>query len=614
MNSQLTAIYTGLTVPDDGYWLRLDQDAVTSDVATTSDAASVLDALYDTDPCSDATTEETTDTDTADVAEDVDLEELVQSINAAAQSAGINTAICDQDADGSVEVSIKIITSHPFDDHRVRISGGELISEAQMQLSINKVVAVESSTSVTLDYPVVSGFSADWRTTFDSKPEINRNGNTLYWQGAITGTLHVRYQSMYHLATIKVAGVDGDQGEATVRCFFHGLVEEIVPDLPEPTETDTSLCSGRISGEFDSEDNVTCYRTVWVLKKCSCSKEEVGSYHYEETVPCPDTAPKRCPGIMESCMHNLGTTTVDEFVRCTNDGGDSRLSDADYYRSICCVAPKVSLPTCMEERRTWKGGAPLEKGIAHWRRVYGQNLRVVSLMPPGGICGQWTIKQVVDAKSCCDMADPVALPMHDTVMAPGITTSITVQQGTGLAPFRWMVGSGLEILSVSADTGTVWIKAAADFCGCSSISVTDNCGTEARVIVRSTVGRWVAQVVYDVYALPSGFAPGVADAAGPTDLCGSGFTIPTVRTSGEWQVIVGYSAVGFSAVCEDAPGDCGAITFISGLGMHPYTAFCERYNCLDTGHVPQGNCCVDTGVPQYVKYYQSISSLFRWEC
>jgi len=492
MNSQLGVTYTQISAPVDGYWLRITQDQFVSDAATVSDASALLDSLFSIDPCTDEASGSEEDISLVSL---TDPESMIAYIQSAAEDAGIETVICDQDSDGSVDVQLKVITSHPFDPHRLSISGGTLESEVVINAVIDADVVVDGASSVVLDFPVVSGFTAEWTHTAGESPAINRTGNTLYWKGNVRGILHVSYQTTYHLATIKVDGIDGSQGEATVRCFFHGLVDEVVPDLPEPAEYDTSLCGeGRIIWETeDDNDDVTCYQNVAVSKKCSCSKEEIDRYTYDQVVTCPENAPKKCPGAMSSCMHFLGTVAATEYVKCTNDE-DGQYSDPDFYELVCCHPPTVPLPDCEEEKRSWKGGAQLEHGIDYWRDLYGQDLRIVQVLPKGLICGEWTIRQSFSG-ACCDNADPLVWDEDRNATSIAQNDSTTLYVLGGLGPYTWNVsGIGVEFengqTTIVTQNRSVVLNTNASNCGTIDITVTDWCSQETSGYILSTAGSW----------------------------------------------------------------------------------------------------------------------------
>ena len=172
------------SVVEDPLWLRLQQDNIAADVATVADAAAVMDALYDILPCVvPEGGDETSITKT-----------LVQEDLTRAASV-IDYSLCDQEPDGSVNVTVRIIRSDLSWPYMLRISGGRVVAavpgEAETPIEVrerySQNIAVENATSVVLDYPVIASFSAAWIGMVDA-PVINRTGTTLYWK---IGRAHV---------------------------------------------------------------------------------------------------------------------------------------------------------------------------------------------------------------------------------------------------------------------------------------------------------------------------------------------------------------------------------------------------------------------------------------
>lgn len=674
-------------VVEDGYWLRLEQEPLVDDSATTADAARLFDEVFKVDPCID---------DAEAVAEKVETVKngiatgaiKASDVIAEAAKSVLDLAVCDQESDGSVEVEIKIIQSHPNEPYQLRISGGEVVETTIEEIQVSQTIAVADATSLILDYPVVSGFSAQWSGNTESSPAINRNGNTLYWSPSTPGTLVCSYLTRYALVRVKVLGVDGERGEALVRCFFHGLVEEMTPDLPEPVEMDTSLCEDRVGWELDDDETVTCYQTIVVSRCCSCSKKEIDSRTYDQVVPCPEWAPENCPGTETNCIHQLGTEGVTEYVPCANDGG-GEYNDPNFYKKNCCVPPPFGLPTCGTETRSWQGGVSIEGGVERYRQAFGPKVRLAAISPPGGICGTWTIKQEVNSAGCCDGVNPLEVLVPPTPTTIGSNTAITVHVSPGLPPYSWEVnspyrfaarytlgpsntlyindavcanarlkikdqcsqvnftvtqtsasgtpvslpegtvvapdtyflfsasggtppflwsaGGGIEILSVSADSGrSIACRTPPEFCGGGDITVTDLCGQEAAATVQSTAGAWVQQPWPDHCVLPPGFSPIGPDSPLPP-LCG-GTSPAAVATSGGWRVSFSTTAVGFvlGATCPPM-ASCG-------WDMFPAinTWYCQRYSCFGQS-VSGGHCCIMSGT-QSATIYQTLQEVLKWVC
>ena len=517
------------SVVDDPLWLRLEQELLAEDIATVADAAAVLDALYELEPCEDRPDNEESGSLTNPPQEDE--EPTTADLATAAQT--IDYLGCDIEPDGSVAVVVRIIRADPTRPYVLRITGGRVVPAAFGQAAVPVTVQeehqqhllVEAADSVVLDYPVVSGFSAQWLGPVIgdgpiAKPTINRTGTTLHWDGTVTGTIAVRYLTTYDRATVLVYGVDGKPGEATIRCFCHGLVEELVPELPEPAEIDRSLCLSR-SWDLDMEpDEVVCVEDITVYTVCECSKRELKAYTYQQEVACPDWAPINCPNNETRCTHLLGSRAVYEYVPCTDDnevegrpGYVYSVSQPDYYEDVCCRKPDKPLPRCPEKTISYKGGQPIELGEAHYRTLYGPTTRIQPVAPPGGICGEWTIRQVISSSNCCEGVEPLAwdTAVSPEVMSPNSAVIIGVTGG-GRYALTWTVsGHGFQFQNGSTRIVTgpiqnrIRLSALPSACGYAEITVSDGCSTVTAGI-RCTLGRWVLlgsfrpPVVYDQVA------------------------------------------------------------------------------------------------------------------
>jgi hypothetical protein len=491
----------------DGYWLRLELEDLVEDVATVGDAATVIDSLFQLDACN-PLPEGVSKTDLGQTNPLQSLYPTSEEVTTALVSAAakIDLAICDQQSDGSVTVRIRVIRSHPAEPYRLRITGGTEMEAIQVMTEISRTVTVEDATSHTLDYPVISGFSGRWMGNVISQADqiqaINRTGNTLHWQASATGAISCSYLTQYDLVTVRVAGVDGHQGAALVRCFYHGLVEEMEPQLPEPAEDDASLCApGNFRIELP-EDRVTCYKIIVATKRCGCSKKEMSSTTYEQVVPCPEWGPVRCPNTAADCMHLLGTETVTEYVDCTGDGDSSLASPATYQELCCNAGPPAHLPDCSLEKRTWKGGAAIVNGVDYYRQIYGRAVRIVPVAPDGGICGEWTIRQLVSNANCCDLVDPPV--WNDQVSAQVLSDNSqgTVMWSHSLGPYKVRVaGTGFwldRLRSVKTlYTAVPWAEVYTSVaCGICEVFVEDACGNSVSGVVRSTNGQWVKVIDY----------------------------------------------------------------------------------------------------------------------
>lgn len=597
----LTLTYTAPAGLVDTYWIRLEQEDIAEEAVTVAESAALLDALYQVDPCD----SESSDSETTD--EEPTLNDL-----AAAVEEVLDLSYCNIASDGSIEVTLRVIRSHLADPYTLRLQGGTALSTVQISQGVS--VGGEISEELVLEYPVVSGFSC-------SPAPIKRMGNTLRFAATDVGrTYRASYQSRWDQVTVKIAGVDGKPGDCRALAFHHGLVDALDLEVPEGSVDDFSLCPSEEWEVTDDSDQVTCYQDVVVMQLCRCSDTEVNRTTYQQSVPCPKDI--KCPGVLNVCTHFMGTVGVVERVACADDnqlGGGStythQVSDPDYYRKVCCKEPSVALPPCEVQRTTYSGSKGIQPSAEYWRGIYGQQVRFVPVAPAGGICGEWIIRQQVGA-DCCVGAEAPGFGRDSLTLLPQQQYLLQVLGGIG--PYTWRCASStLSILSVSKDTTSAIIYGGEDFCGSAEVEVTDSCSRSASIVIRSTVGGWVVRPWSDPYILPDGFVGGPADDPGPSDLCGT-FWVPSMRTSGRWQVIVSYGSVAPStSACPEVPGDAGVITLISGLGMHPYAAMCGRYNCWGgSGWEARGNCCAYTipGAARYHTYYQGVISVKEWLC
>ena len=497
------------SVIDDPLWLRLQQDGVADDVATVADTAAVLDALYDIEPCVEP--EESDDQQSLSV-----IDNPLTTADLAAAAAVIDYSLCDQEPDGSVNVTVRIIRSDLSWPYMLRISGGRVVAavpgEAETPVEVRELyqqnIVVESASSIVLDYPVISGFTASWlgavigETGRIDAPTINRTGTTLHWTGNVTGIIAVSFQTVYEVATIRVDGIDGEQGECLVRCFYHGLVEELEPVLPEPSEMDRSVCPRSIWQGDGREDEVTCYQEVTIKTLCECSREEVSSRIEQQVQPCPDWAPTRCPNNDRECMHLLGSETAYEYVACAGDneypgmpGQVYALSTKEFYEATCCETPKVSLPSCPEKKISYRGGEPITLGARYYRDTYGPRTRIVPVSPPGGVCGDHIIRQVIGNTNCCEGVPALVwdTEVSPEVMAPNSSAIIGITGGAGRS-LEWTVdGQGFQFQNgakkINSTGDRVYLAALATACGTARVHVTDGCSTVSG-LVKSTAGKW----------------------------------------------------------------------------------------------------------------------------
>lgn len=492
MTTATLAIDYASTPVNDPWWVRFGQDGI-NDTATVGETADLLDVLFTLDPCDGSESEASNP-----VAGDV-VEAVVQTFR---------LSICDKRYDGSVLVPIKMYRSHPSDAYALRVSGGRVEGEIIAELEeVSRTVTVKQASSLTLEYPVVSGFAARWVGDVVgsdgapvSAPPIKRQGNTLYWQGQVTGTVRAEFVSTYDRIGILVAGVGGEMGKAVVRAFYHGTCTTFTPEMPDAAESDTSLCPSTTWQVDPDPDNVTCYEIVVQTKRCGCSGIEKESQTFERDVPCPASGPTRCPGVSHTCRHLLGTVTDEVFVECEEDRG-YLVAEREFYKEQCCEYPSLSLPQCEEKTESYAGDKSIEHGEAFWRGLYGEHTRFVPISPEDG-CGKHITRQVIQPDDCCETAPPLTWDADKSIDTVHDHDSGFVYVRDGIGPFVWeVIGSGYLWLTGAAP---VWVRIVTEErwaaietgaypCGKFRITCTDSCGTVVSGEIVSTYGEWVAR-------------------------------------------------------------------------------------------------------------------------
>jgi hypothetical protein len=309
-------------------------------------------------------------------------------------------------------------------------------------------------------------------------------------------------------------------------------------ETPEPAD---ELGTCRVLWTVPSDPHqIECYRTVYVSQRCQCSHNELSGYSYEEVVDCPDYV-KRCPGVLNECRHYLGTVVVPEYVECPDDMVEA-VSVPAYYESICCDKPNVTLPQCKEQKTSWRGGLGINGGIEQARAIYGDDVEIVPVGPPGGICGTWTKRQRITAQQCCDGVPQLAwdTSISPEVMSPNSAVAIAVTGGR--FPLAWEVnGVGFQFQATGSREAisvgrSVMLSALPIACGTATITVSDGCSTIIAYI-RCTSGAWSS-----VYLSAAGL---MGDPSGTPAYTGD--PVPTIAGTGpigiagryEQTVIVG---------------------------------------------------------------------------
>ena len=591
-------------------WVRLEPEAARGDVATVAQAAAVIDELFRIEPCAGGLGTGGLE---VEVGPDGAIEPPVdETAFDQVTQATLGIGVCQAAAAGwSWQARVRVLRSHPERPYVLRIDRGEVIATERIDEQVDTAVLFQDSNTATLDLPVAGSVTGAWGSV------VTRSGVAASWRisGATvnldrraTGQLNLRYRTAYDLVTIRVSGRAGTEQlqQALCLCFYERLVADCTLEPPEVDDRDLARLQCSSTGRVEDEGGGECYETVTTQTLCSCSGDVWDESTADVSVPCPEGA--------TAGRHFMGSRRVTAgWTMCPGER-DEDLFDPDYQRSVCCREITPAWP-CVTQTRSLPGGRGIEHGPDLYLGLYGPRTKLVGLTPPEGNCGKLVIEQRRISRDCCDLALPVALP-EEMIAAPA--ADLVVDASPGVEPYEWSGDGGLILEGTSEGTRRAHFRTTDDFCGTAYVRVTDACETTAVMPVRSTEGRWEDVVLTGPCMELPGYVPGAADDDGPTDLCGS-FSLPIMRTCGEWQVVVAYSSLGFFFSCPELPEGCGRdyITLIRGLGRHPNRAICERYACAGQVTGYGGGCCTmqaGPGVYQYATLYQQVLTARRWVC
>ena len=530
----------------DPYWLRMGikKDQI-DDGMTGAEAAALIDSVYNIKPCEqqgptdiwDQGDAANTNTDIWSGAENtsgVDEETLAAQKRFVAklltegygEECGTGLSIPELIA---YDVVIQIYRSHRNELYKLQVASGIASGATRCRDRVVVIQDVEEKTSVTLDMPIIDRPVVRWMSGVDA-PEIHIIGNTLFWDGAFTGTIRAEFDTEWDEVTIHVTGdpVDSEMLTGTdttvygvgwysgtesgdeiddyqdIQCsvlgFYHFQYEELILNRPEEDESTsdvdklnfchfvTSIAGSSGGGDSESdrdedEETPECRRHVNEHIICECGGIEGGNNHYE-MVPCPDgvTANSLLDGV--------------ERTRYMDCGYRDKVHDPAFYEATCCESwPFVGfnekeMPHC---ERMVKGFTrkPLEESDIE--KEYPEGTTFIRVSPGDGKCGEWTITQRIIPRQCCDDVEPLVVSEESAeVLAPESWGTIAVTGGKMPVTFK-INGTGISFAGgrneITVDGKQATVITDEDFCGMAYWSAKDGCSSVGGSL-RSTQGHW----------------------------------------------------------------------------------------------------------------------------
>lgn len=509
----LTAAYAidAATLPPDiSWWLRVEEVS-TQPGATLQKAAEVIDALFSLNPCADQSgpgdvtggEETTVDFETGELLPPIEYEDALSIF---AFILDILVCIIDP-ATHNFSTEIKVIRSHPDEPYKLIIDNGTIGEPTRMQMDVTSHIVVNHAASVQLEWPVVVSHAPfAWRgPVYDADgvcaaPQIEISGTSLYFGKEVSGAITASYLTEYDSVPVTVHG-DIDEhtaGQARITALYHGEVYE--HDVQPPATDDQldeqdryNFCNGAQFEDDGVGDDVTCYKLVHRITRCQCDNTEIGRETVEIDVECPNRK-YYCSGGLSTCRKMISSEMVTvAYQPCP---GEENINPNIGVQS-CCDETTVVRPLCSVRKSIFRGGKGIIGGIEKYKALYGDNVRLVAVVPKNGICGEVTVRQQLAVANCCDSVADLVYDEDASVSVLSQNSIGTVVFTGGRYPATVMLrGHGFwldkkyTIRDGSISTGAVKIYTDATACGSCKVIVTDGCSS-AIGFLRSVDGNWV---------------------------------------------------------------------------------------------------------------------------
>lgn len=530
---------------EENYWIRLAQTNADGDFATVADAAQVIDAVFELDPCEDAGT--------GGEAATLNPDGTYAAAVAEADFANVVKGVIDFDAclaAGRYDwtATLAIIRSHNAIPYNLVTEGGQLVQTVVVTEQITTNLVFAGETSLDLEFPVVAGLALGWSgrvvTKSGNPPQVTLLGSTINLSEAATGNLGLRYLTEYDRSTITIPG-NGETSlqSAEVLAFWHYLVEPLALSPPEIDATsagDRLLCEQQVSSDIPEETR--CWETVRRLTLCSCGDGEYDSDEVEQSVSCPEGA---SPG-----DHYMGSRTVlVGYADCGKPAFDD-ISDPEFYKKTCCHPPGFPLPRCVIRKAVMSGGMGIVNGPQYYLDTYGPGTKIVGVSPRNGICGTIEWRQNISPKDCCAGAVPIEPIPALSASTINLNDSALVRVTDGVAPYHWSVNAPYFLSVEETDVPWNTVYSPKEVCGNATVQIEDQCSQTTWVIYQTAGHADPVSLPYDLIVAPdTDFHLSAAYGIGPF-----------LWTVGGSVTMTGQSSDGRTAFFRTPPDFCGTGT------------------------------------------------------
>lgn len=499
-------------------YIFLSQESTEEDAATVGEVADAIDEILAIDPC-DETEEASEDSYSEDSKEDQlgsDVNDYKQTLPKALEDTTeeeITDVLYYLFNDKMPEIGgcdafnrvflvyIRVYRSDMSKPYTLDLTGGEVINKEIVERTKSETIVLSNANSISFENPVAEIKTIDPTTSVISPsgtgglPSYSINENTITFSETITTTLNVTYLEQYELLTIKLPNtVDKSYEDVVLTAYYLGLMESLTTDYASSTDDNSDICSFMESFRVKDKpsDGLNCQQREIVHMLCSCSGSETDSKENITNVSCPEGQTSGfVPEVKESSV----------YVTCPDEV--EQLHEPEYYIDKCCKSPDFTLPRCKETRRSYFGGAQIEKGEKYWKEKYGKSVRLIPVSPEDGVCGEYITSYDVKANNCCDEAVPLEWDEENSAsVAPDYSSVLLYFLGGREEVNVSIRGQGFWLDSkytlkdgvITNNNGPYLLTAirvyTEDACGRCLVTIDDGCST-AELQLRSTNGQWV---------------------------------------------------------------------------------------------------------------------------
>lgn len=431
-------------------WARIDVIPATSDFVSLSDAATVIDSIYDIDSCNSVSNG-------GEEALTIDEDEIIPKLSAAFGS--ISYDPCVYDGNYAYKTTVYVYRSHLKYPYKLVINDGIILSTKKIEKRITTLVLADEKV-IDTKYPIVGSIICDLEIeSFQGSQALLKDNYALNFSFS--------YMTEYDEVVIQVNGDCVEAQDAVCIAFYNGLAYTATVSQPDE----------------DAEAIAALGCTVnW------SPTERVVEPESEDPDPVIEVEPE------------------EQFDACHDD--EPIQDPLEFYVETCCNPPDFDdeyIPTCLFRRESWLGGAPIVKGADFYinNALTGETVILVPVGPADGVCG--TIETFYDVvnSNCCDDPGLTAVE-YDT------ENSADVIADNSSGDIYWSGGSGTYDLSIRGEgfyfdvahtkrdiqvvcdpelgcSATVFT---ANACGKGNISIDDGCSSDLGY-VRSDDGQWV---------------------------------------------------------------------------------------------------------------------------